>query len=77
VGALADANSRIGCASGDPESTDPEGLIIQPYLQEERSGGFLEVTNNPPAHGQKATAEFAFYDEQGALLYAAEKVAHP
>jgi alkaline phosphatase D len=77
VGALVDANSRFGREPGDPESTDPEGLIIQAYLQEGRSGGFLEVTVRPPADGQNATAEFAFYDEQGALLYVTEKVAHP
>ena len=77
VGAVVDANSRLGRKPGDPESTDPEGLIYQPYLQEERSGGFLEVTVRPPAEEQPATAEFAFYDEKGTLLYTAGKAARP
>jgi alkaline phosphatase/alkaline phosphatase D len=77
VGAVVDANSRLGRKPGDPESTDPEGLIYQPYLQEERSGGFLEVTVRPPTEEQPATAEFAFYDEKGTLLYTSEKAARP
>jgi len=38
VGALIDRNSRPGRASGDPESIDPEGLIVQPFLQREPGG---------------------------------------
>lgn len=77
VGALVDANSRLGRTPGDPESTDPESLIRQPYLQKKKSGGFLELTFHPSAGKQPATAEFAFYDEHGVLLYNTEKVARP
>ncbi|MBC7223556.1 MAG: alkaline phosphatase D family protein [Anaerolineae bacterium] len=77
VGALVDGNARRGRRAGDPESTDPEGRVRQPYLQEEPSGGFLELTVRPPEADRPAVAEFAFYDEHGTLLYRVEKVAHP
>ncbi|MCB1087229.1 MAG: hypothetical protein KDM63_09305 [Verrucomicrobiae bacterium] len=62
-GALVDANSRLGRKSGDPQSTDPEGLIRQPYLQDPRSGGYLaiEVTDG------KLT--FTWRDEHGVELH--------
>jgi alkaline phosphatase/alkaline phosphatase D len=75
VGALVDANSRLGPSPGDANSTDPEGLIIQPYSQAEASGGFLEVNVRPAEGGQPATAEFAFYDEHGLLLHSVAKAA--
>jgi len=73
-GALVDNNSRPGRKAGDPESTDPEGLIRQFYLQdspETASGGFLEITverveNAPVVH-------FRFFDEKGRLQYEVEK----
>jgi alkaline phosphatase D len=77
VGALVDANARLGPGPGDPLSTDPEGLIVQPYNQHEASGGFLEVTIRPSQDGRPAVAHFTFYDEQGVLLYSIEKTAHP
>jgi len=70
-GALVDANSRLGRLPGDPESTDPEGLIKQPYNQEEASGGFLEVSNI--FEGESSVLEFRFYDESGTLLYETKK----
>ena len=71
-GALVDGNSRIGRSPGDPESTDPDALIVQPYTQTEASGGFLHVTVSP---GVRPTATFRFYDERGVLLHTVEKVA--
>jgi alkaline phosphatase/alkaline phosphatase D len=66
-GALVDANSRLGRKPGDPESTDPEGLIKQPYYQDPRSGGFLvievgNVRDNP-------TLTFRWHDENGKVLH--------
>jgi alkaline phosphatase D len=69
VGALVDANARLGPRPGDDGSTDPEGLISQPYSQTEPSGGFLEVTVRPPQGEESATIEFSFYDEYGTMLY--------
>ena len=75
VGALVDGNARLGPKPGDELSTDPYGLITQRYAQEEKSGGFLEVTIRPPEGDRPATAEFVFYDEHGARLYSTEKTA--
>ena len=75
VGALVDANARLGRKPGDDQSTDPDGLISQLYTQDKPSGGFLEITIRPAHEGAPATAEFAFYDEQGTLLYRVEKAA--
>ena len=68
-GALVDNNSRAGRLAGDPESTDPEALVEQFYVQgtpEQSTGGFLLVSNktvNP------AELHFDFYDDMGSLLY--------
>ena len=72
TGALVDANSRLGRRPGDPESTDPEAMIEQPYAQSERSGGFLHITISP---GVRPIATFLFHDERGVLLHTVEKVA--
>ncbi len=76
VGALVDGNARLGPKPGDDGSTDPEGLISQPYSQGEASGGFLEVAIRPPRGSEPAIAMFAFYDEHGMLLYSVDRPAH-
>ncbi|MFI4848272.1 MAG: alkaline phosphatase D family protein [Gimesia chilikensis] len=68
-GALVDANSRLGRKPGDPKSTDAKGEIKQPYYQDPRSGGFLEVKVTPADKEQPATLSFLFHDEKGKLLY--------
>ncbi len=72
TGALVDGNSRLGRLPGDPNSTDPDALIDQPYTQSEPSGGFLHVTITP---GERPTATMRFHDERGVLLHTVEKVA--
>ncbi len=74
-GALVDENSRLGRQPGDPKSTDPQGLIRQPYSQKEPSGGFLEVDCQPAASDQPATLTFRFRDEHGSVLYEHTKTA--
>lgn len=66
-GALVDANAILGSFPGDPDTTDPEGAIEQPYHSPEASGGFLVISVVPD--GSSARAEFRFYDERGTLLY--------
>jgi len=74
-GALVDANSRLGRKPGDPASTDPDGLIKQPYTQDPRSGGFLLVETKPTGgEGMPATLTFSWHDEKGAILHTTEKV---
>ncbi|MBL4885922.1 MAG: alkaline phosphatase D family protein [Planctomycetaceae bacterium] len=71
-GALIDANSRLGRSPGDPQSTDPKGLIKQLYTQKERSGGFLEIRTIRGLES-KPSLEFVFHDEKGKVLYAINK----
>ena len=74
-GALVDNNSRAGRMAGDPNSTDPEGLITQHYVQgtsEQATGGFLYLKVSP---GESPKLVFNYYDEQGELLYSTSKVA--
>lgn len=72
-GALVDANSRLGRKPGDPDSTDPEGLIQQPYSQTERSGGFLLVEVDPAGEAGPAKLIFTWHDEHGAVLHSTVK----
>ena len=66
TGALVDANARLGRYPGDPESNDPDALIVQPFTSPEPTGGFLEVTVTP---GDVPVAAFRWFDEHGALTY--------
>ncbi|MEO2032078.1 MAG: sulfatase-like hydrolase/transferase, partial [Planctomycetaceae bacterium] len=68
-GALVDANSRLGRIPGDPKSTDPDGLIRQPYSQTVPSGGFLEIVCAPAAGEPRASLTFRFHDEHGEVLH--------
>ncbi|MEM1094718.1 MAG: alkaline phosphatase D family protein [Bacteroidota bacterium] len=74
TGALVDNNARSGRLAGDPNSTDPDGLIVQHYVQGagEASGGFLMLTVAPEGDGT-ASATFQFFDERGTLLYEERK----
>ncbi|UCG26939.1 MAG: hypothetical protein JSV24_08150, partial [Bacteroidales bacterium] len=68
-----DANSREGRLPGDSESTDPDGTIIQPYVQGpgKASGGFLNITVKTRPDGPFAA--FNLFDEHGELLYSCIK----
>lgn len=68
-GALVDPNSRLGRAPGDPQSTDPDGLIKQLYTQKERSGGFLMIESSPAKANTSSTLSFVFHDEKGEILH--------
>lgn len=73
TGALVDNNSRAGRISGDPESTDPEALITQYYIQgteETATGGFLNVKVH---NGDNPELHFLYFDENGKLLYQTTK----
>lgn len=68
-GALVDANSRLGRNPGDPKSTDPDGLIKQPYTQKPASGGFLRIRIEPAGEREPNRLVFEYYDEHGELLH--------
>ena len=71
-GALDITNSVLGFRPGDPDSSDPEGRIKQPYLNARPTGGFLMVTAQPEENS-KATLTLTFYDEKGSCLYRHKK----
>jgi alkaline phosphatase/alkaline phosphatase D len=63
-GALVDENSRLGRKPGDPQSTDPQGLVKQPYYQTPASGGFLLVTVDPASDGEPAKLTFEHHNDE-------------
>lgn len=68
-GALVRQNSRIGRKPGDPQSTDPEARIQQPFTNSKPTGGFLLVRVQPEATGGASTMVFVFVDDEGKELY--------
>ncbi len=71
-GALVDQNSRLGRLPGDPNSTDPEAKITQPFTSPEASGGFLWAKTFKEAN--EAKLQIKLYDENGKVLYEVTKV---
>jgi len=69
TGALVDANSRMGVKPGVKNSTDPDGLVKQPYTSRTPSGGFLNVAVDLPKKGGSLKLRFKFFDENGVLLH--------
>lgn len=73
-GALNDENAIRGVKPGTPKSTDPNGLIRQPYLYPEPTGGFLHAACATGADG-RARLTLTFHDDQGNPLYRTDKLA--
>ena len=67
-GALNDENAILGHAPGDPRSTDPDGLIKQPFKYQEPTGGFLHVLSR-----ENGTLQIEFRDDLGKVLHTVEK----
>jgi len=73
-GSLIDQNARLGRVPGDENSTDPEGLIKQPYIDQTANGGFLHIsTQATSTEKDQAHLVFRFYDENGEELYSDSK----
>ncbi|MFT7679158.1 MAG: alkaline phosphatase D, partial [Planctomycetota bacterium] len=64
-GALVDANSRMGVKPGTKNSTDPGGLVQQPYTSLRPSGGFLNVLVKRAREAVPAALLLRYFDEQG------------
>jgi alkaline phosphatase D len=68
VGALNDENAIRGEKPGGKNTTDPEGLIRQPYLYPKPTGGFLHGRVSTGTEG-RAKLEIEFRDDHGEALY--------
>lgn len=73
-GALNDENSIAGTKPGTKGSTDPDGLIQQPYHYPKPTGGFLSV-HLERGTNSRGVLTFTFFDDQGVEGY--QKVYSP
>jgi alkaline phosphatase D len=71
-GALNDENAIAGTYPGTKGSTDPEGLIRQPFHYPKPSGGFLHVTVDGATQPEPRLT-IRFRDDAGKLQYQVEK----
>jgi alkaline phosphatase D len=69
-GALNDENAISGVKSGSPDSTDPQGIVRQPFLYPKPTGGFLHIALNG---GNRAVLKISFCDDLGTVAYSVEK----
>lgn len=69
-GALNDENAISGVKSGSPDSTDPQGIVRQPFLYPKPTGGFLHIALNG---GSRAVLKISFCDDLGTVAYSVEK----
>lgn len=73
-GALNDENAISGTRPGTKGSTDPEGLIRQPFIYPKPSGGFLHVSVGGTAESG-GQLKIRFRDDAGNVQYQVEKSA--
>lgn len=66
-GAINDENAVFGVRPGAKSSTDPGGLIRQPFLYDKPTGGFLHVTVDEEADA--ARLRIAFVNDEGTVLH--------
>lgn len=74
VGALNDENAIAGVRPGGRNSTDPDGLVRQPYLYKEPTGGFLYVRQQPADDGTPQLI-LEHRDDHGTILNTVTKSA--
>ena len=68
VGALNDENAIRGEKPGGKNTTDPEGKILQPYLYDKPTGGFLHVRI-----GDDGRLVLTHHDDHGVVMHRATK----
>ncbi|MEX1049786.1 MAG: alkaline phosphatase D family protein [Akkermansiaceae bacterium] len=76
AGAMNDENAIAGVKPGDPKSTDPQGLIKQPFIYAKPSGGFLHVTIGAGKEA-KPELQIEFRDDTGKVLHKMVKSGSP
>jgi hypothetical protein len=69
-GALNDENAIGGVKPGNPQSTDPRGLIQQPFLYPRATGGFLHV-----AISEDTQLAITHHDDEGTVMNRVHKQA--
>lgn len=67
-GAINDENAVAGVRPGTRGSSDPGGLIKQPFLSDKLTGGFLHVTVDEEAGAARLRVEFV--DDEGTVMHA-------
>lgn len=70
-GALNDENAIPGVRPGAKGSSDPDGLIRQPFLYREPTGGFLHVRVDEEAGCPRL--RIAFTDDEGKVLHSVDR----
>ncbi|MEZ6141755.1 MAG: alkaline phosphatase D family protein [Zavarzinella sp.] len=70
-GALNDENAISGVKPGTKNSTDPMGLLKQPYLYDKPTGGFIFVQQ--ATDEKMPTLKISHYDDQGKILNQCKK----
>ncbi|NLT71124.1 MAG: hypothetical protein GXX91_10580 [Verrucomicrobiaceae bacterium] len=73
VGALNDENAIAGEKPGGKHTTDPDGLIRQPFLYPKPTGGFLHVTVSEESGAPRL--RLRFHDDEGTSAY--QVIKHP
>ena len=68
TGTITTQNARRGREPGDPHSTDPLGLITQPFIQKQPIGGFLSIRVVASENDNPALITFTTMDENGVPL---------
>ncbi len=71
-GALNVENAIVGPRPGGKNSTDPDGLVKQPFIHGKPTGSFLHVMLTPDDAG-KASLHIEFRNDQGKVLYEVTK----
>ncbi|MGE0784771.1 MAG: alkaline phosphatase [Sandaracinaceae bacterium] len=71
VGAFVEGNARLGVAPGDPEGTDPDAAIVQPYTSPSPQGGFLWLSVD--REGGDAVLRAELRGEDSEVRYAIER----
>ena len=68
-GSISDLSAREPARSGDPLTTDPDGLIDQTFTAESPTGGFLLVHVRPGQVGTPDQLDFTWMNESGETIH--------
>ena len=75
VGTVVDANALFGPYPGDPKSTDPRGLIKQPFARDKAFAGFLKLEVVPAVASTPPKLVITFCDQNGKSVHSQTRTA--